>query len=94
MEQILKSAGNPAAVSSTPLPTNTRLAETKQPRNRLRVDAVNLAPARFQDYDVGDRVRVILYNYGFDGLDTNFRVITREYHVKKGYCRLILDEIH
>ena len=69
------------------------LLESKDPHTMLELEAVDLAPAEFGDYDVGDTVRVILYSYGFDGFDGMVRVEGREYDPAKGTCRLAVRTV-
>lgn len=66
-----------------------RLALYRQPRARALVTAVDLAPATFASYGVGDSVRIVLPNHGFDGYDAPARVLTREYFMQEGYCKLV-----
>jgi hypothetical protein len=68
------------------------LAESVQPHNVLTLEAANLAPAAFGDYDVGDGVRVMLHSYGFGGYDHQVRVLTREYDPAGGTCDLVTSE--
>jgi len=69
-----------------------RLAGTARPHNMLALEAANLAPAAFSDYDVGDSVRVVLHSYGFGGYDKMVRVIAREYAPSAGTCTLVVRE--
>lgn len=71
---------------------DNKLSESSWPRNVLTLDAADLAPARFADYDVGDSVRVLLHSYGFGGYDGQVRVLTREYDPAKGTCALVVQE--
>jgi hypothetical protein len=68
------------------------LAESAQPHNVLTLEAVDLAPAAFAAYDVGDGVRVMLHSYGFGGYDHVVRVLTREYDPAGGTCDLVTNE--
>jgi len=68
------------------------LAETAQPRNVLTLEAVDLAPAAFADYDVGDSIGARLYSHGFGGYDHLVRVLTREYDPEGGTCNLVTRE--
>lgn len=72
------------------------LAESKAPSRRLEIQAINLAPAGFGDYDVGDRVRVQLHSYGFQGKELGYdqavRVLAREFDPKSGQCTLVVEE--
>lgn len=66
-----------------------RMRETAQPYNVLSLTAANLAPAEFADYEVGDSVRVMLHDYGFDGYDHMVRVHSRVYDPATGACKLV-----
>ena len=72
------------------------LAESKALTPRLEIQAVNVAPAAFAAYDVGDRVRVQLHTYGFHGngfgYDQAVRVLAREFDPKSGQCTLVVEE--
>ena len=70
----------------------TLLGISKNPYNMLDLEALNIAPARFSDYDVGDTVRVQLYSYGFGGYDHNVRIEAREFNPATGTCRLVVRE--
>lgn len=52
-------------------------------------DALNLPPARFGDYDVGDEVNVELYSM-MDGFRGVRRVIGREFRPRDGVCGLVV----
>lgn len=69
------------------------LTGSKHPLRILSGFAHNLAPARYADYDIGDRLRVLLHSYDFDGLDTTMRLTTREYFPDTGACALVLEEV-
>jgi hypothetical protein len=68
------------------------LAKSKEPHNVLTLEAADLAPAAFADYDVGDSVRVMLHSYGFGGYDHVVRVLTREFDPAAGTCALVTQE--
>jgi hypothetical protein len=68
------------------------LAESAQPHNILTLEAADLAPAAFADYDVGDSVRAMLHSYGFGGYDHVVRLLTREYDPAAGTCGLVVQE--
>jgi hypothetical protein len=70
-----------------------KLVETAWPRNVLTLEAMDLPPARFADYDVGDSVRVMLHSYGFGGYDGLVRVLAREYDPARGVCKLVVQEV-
>lgn len=71
----------------------TLLAESRDPYNMLDLEAINQVPARFEDYGVGDSVRVQLHSYGFGGYDHMVRVEAREFNPATGVCRLVVREI-
>ena len=68
------------------------LAESAYPRNILTLEATNLAPALYADYDTGDAVQVVLYSYGFGGYEHMVKVETREYDPGSGACTLVVEE--
>lgn len=61
----------------------------KNPREILMLDAVDLSPARFADYGLGDTVRVWLYSYGFAEYDHLMRIVGREYYPATNLCRIV-----
>lgn len=81
-------------VNATTLDTaaETRLRENKNPRNRWDLTAVDMAPATFRDYDIGDVVRLLAPSCGFGGTDTAVRVLERSFNQATGLCRLIVEE--
>lgn len=85
-------------VEQTTLDQNVEelLEETREARPRVQLEAVDLSPARFSSYDVGDRIWVQLYTYGFagDGLgyDHAMRVLAREFDPTTGRCALVVEE--
>lgn len=80
------------AVTSLQAIADNLLGRTAYPRNILTVEAVNVSPALYSDYDVGDRVRVIAPSYGFAGYDEMVRVLTREYRPESDLCSLVVEE--
>jgi len=76
----------------------TALAESKDPHKILELEAGDLRdpatndplPGGFASYGVGDSVRVILPSYGFGGLDTTVRILTREFAPTTGTCKLVV----
>lgn len=66
------------------------LGETAAPHDIFELEVVDLAPAEFGDYDVGDTVRLIAPSYGFDGIDRNIRITGREFTPATGLCRLVV----
>lgn len=71
---------------------DARLSESKSPHNLWELDAVDLAPARFADYDYGDSVRLLAPSYGFGGSDLMVQVLNREYDARARACKLIVRE--
>ena len=69
------------------------LAESKDPHNMLELTAINLVPALFSDYDVGDSVMVQLTSFGFGGFEGLVRVLGREYEAKTDTCKLVVREV-
>lgn len=69
-----------------------QLAEYKDPHNMLDLEAINLAPGLYQDYDVGDSVSVMMHSVGFGGYSGMVRVMAREYNPSSGTCRLVVRE--
>lgn len=70
----------------------TALAESKDPHNMIDILALNLAPAAFGDYDIGDSLRLIAPSIGFSGLDTTVRIIGRAFSPSSGTCELVVRE--
>lgn len=53
--------------------------------------ALDLAPARYHQYDVGDYVWVELYETGFGTFNESVRVIAREYFPETNVCSLVVE---
>lgn len=70
----------------------TLLSVYKDPHNMIDLGAVNLAPAAFASYDVGDVVGVRLIQCGFGGFSGSVRVWGREFDPASGVCRLVVRE--
>lgn len=70
----------------------TLLTNYKDPHNMIDLSAVDLAPAAFASYDVGDVVKVSLIRCGFGGFDGSVRVWGREFIPAEGICRLVVRE--
>lgn len=70
------------------------LAEKANPKPIWDVQVVNVAPALFANYGIGDTVRLMAYTIGFndEGVDRWVRVLEREYDPFTGICRLIVQE--
>lgn len=62
------------------------LAESAEPYLSLPLTAINLAPARFSEYGIGDSVGIELYSYYEDGYSGMRRVIGREFRPSSGGC--------
>ena len=62
----------------------------KEPHDILDLDAINLAPALFQDYGIGDSIQVELPNYGFDGFSGLVKILGRDYSPVGKFCRLVV----
>ena len=67
-----------------------RLAESAAPYFSLPLTAINLAPARFAEYGVGDGVWIELYSYFEDGYSGMRRVIGREFRPSSGGCTVMV----
>lgn len=70
----------------------TLLDEYKDTHAMIDLQALDIAPALFGAYGVGDTVRLQLYNYGFGGYDGLIHVEGREYDPGTGLCRLVVRE--
>jgi hypothetical protein len=68
------------------------LAENAYPHVIASMGVVDLAPARFGDYGVGDIVRVQLPNFGFEGYDAAMRITARGYDPGSGVCEVTCEE--
>ena len=64
--------------------------EKAYPNDVLDIEAIDLAPAQFGDYAVGDTVRVMLHSPRFKGYDGLVRVVGRSYLPNAGTCRLVV----
>lgn len=62
------------------------LAESAEPYMSLPFMALNMAPARFADYGIGDGVNIELYSYFENGFEGMRRVIGREFRPRDGGC--------
>lgn len=68
------------------------LAGSREPRGIIDPVALDRAPARFWQYDVGDRIRVEMYEVGFgDGYEATVRVTAREFLPATGVCSLVVE---
>lgn len=67
--------------------TGAELAGSAEPYMAVSGEAINLPPARFGDYDIGDVVGVEVYSAAWSG---RRRVVGREFQASNGVCRLVL----
>lgn len=84
--KVFTAAKDPAMLDAL---TGAEVAHTGQPYVAVSVDALNLAPALFSDYDIGDGVGVELYSMmgGYRGLR---RVVGRDWRPASGVCSVVL----
>lgn len=68
-----------------------RVSETKDPSDVLTVEAVNLTPALFSEYHVGDSISLLSYSTGWDGYFHLVRVLAREYDPGTGLVRQVVQ---
>jgi hypothetical protein len=68
------------------------LAENAYPHTLASMGVVDLPPARYADYQVGDIVRVQLPSYGFEGYDKAMRITARGYDPSSGACEVVCEE--
>lgn len=70
------------------------LAENKDPRNLFKLTAIDLAPALFADYVLGDTVKLQTPSFGFGaGFDGSVRILARAWDPKTGACDLVVREV-
>lgn len=67
-----------------------RIARTARPQVMVALDALDAAPARFADYDIGDVLTLRLDSYGFEGYEAPVRILAREYRPRQGVCGLVV----
>lgn len=72
---------------------STLLEESKNPHNMLELSAVDEDPAGFEDYEVGDSVRVELPSYGFGGMEGSVKIEGREW-TGEGVCKLVVRAVN
>lgn len=70
----------------------TSLANSKDPKNVFSMSSLDVDPAGFEDYIVGDVVSFIAPSFGFDGTDTSIRIMAREFSPGDGVCTLVVEE--
>jgi hypothetical protein len=66
------------------------LAESQTPHIMFDLVVLNISPAGFAAYDLGDSVRLVLPDYGFGGTDTMVRILAREYRPADNACILVV----
>jgi hypothetical protein len=67
------------------------LSKNKLPRYILDFTALDLAPAEFGHYDIGDTLKIELANYDFDGFVGDAKIIQRDYMPVDNLCRVIVE---
>lgn len=70
----------------------TSLANSKDPTNIWSFDALDVEPAGFEDYDVGDVINLLAPSFGFGGTETMVRILAREFVPDDGTCSLVVEE--
>lgn len=72
----------------------TALQSVLKPKNTIVARAINLPPASFSSYDVGDTLTAQFHSYGFSGgFDGLVRVEGREFIPGNCTCDLLLREV-
>lgn len=67
------------------------LAEGAWPREVVSMEALDRAPARFGDYDVGDSLAIEIAEAGWNGYVGQARVVAREFLPESNRCSLVLE---
>lgn len=67
------------------------LEESREPRGIVDLAALDLAPARWWQYDVGDTVWLEIYDAGFGGYGSSVRIRAREFLPGRGWCSLVVE---
>jgi len=67
------------------------LDESREPRAIVDPMALDLPPARWGQYDVGDTVWMELYEAGFGGYGAAVRIKAREFLPGRGVCSLVVE---
>lgn len=57
----------------------------------VSVTALDLPPARYRDYDVGDSLWLESYETGFDEYAATVRVTAREFLPGQNVCSLVIE---
>lgn len=87
--EIQSQIGNPSMLHAI---AEQRSAANSTPTTSVPLTAVDLPPARFSDYDVGDSLPVDIPRYGFNGFTGRVRILGREYVPDRGVCNLLVTE--
>ncbi|RLG29463.1 hypothetical protein DRO03_07230 [Methanosarcinales archaeon] len=69
------------------------LDERAQPHELFDLAAIDLAPAAFADYGVGDSVVAWLHSYGFGGTVSRVKVLGRSFLPEQGVAALVVREV-
>ena len=72
---------------------NQTLDNYRAPLDTLGLTVTNTEPAKWGQYGLGDRLKVILPNYDFDGYEATCRVISRQYVPDNGFCELVVEGV-
>jgi len=62
------------------------------PRKLFTLPVLNLEPALFAGYRLGDTIGCTLPSFGFDGFEGTVRVLGREFDPMTGECDLVVEE--
>lgn len=73
--------------------SETALVNTKDPKNLFLLQAVDEQPARFADYEHGDKISLEIHSMGFGGIQTVVRITSREFLPQVGLCNLVVEEV-
>lgn len=66
------------------------VADSKSPHAQLGAVSVDRAPGKFQDYDVGDTIKIMSHSFGYDGLAL---VVAREFDPSTCMCKNVIEEV-
>lgn len=66
------------------------LEESKSTRNQIGAISVDHAPASFQEYDVGDTIKVMSHTVNYDGL---VQVVAREFDPRSCLLKNVVEEV-
>lgn len=84
--KVLNDAGDQTTLN---LLTESELALTAETYEAISLQAINLSPARFADYDIGDGVGVEIYSMR-GGFRETRRIVGREFQPATGVCDTVL----